>query len=122
MSERAGLQAVRPSRQRQSADIPATHACACVWARIAGIAGMHGRAGMGRGRARGQEKRLKKMEGLARRNARAGDKGAPAGGDLKQDAKLQEEVKAFKAGLLDACPRCGLRSVSLPACALPAAA
>ena len=63
-------------------------------------------------RVGGQEKRLKKMEGLARRNARAGEKGGQAaGGGLVQDDMLADEVKAFKAGLLDACPRCGFRLV-----------
>ena len=52
------------------------------------------------------------MEGLARRNARAGEKGGQAGG-LVQDNMLADEVKAFKAGLLDACPRCGFRFVFL---------
>ena len=65
-------------------------------------------------RVGGQEKRLKKMEGLARRNARAGEKeGQAAGGGLVQDDMLADEVKAFKAGLLDACPRCGFRFVFL---------
>jgi len=54
-----------------------------------------------------QERRLKKMEGLARRNARAVEKNG--GSNVDSDAALGEEVKTFKAGLLDACPQCGFK-------------
>lgn len=56
-----------------------------------------------------QEKRIKRQEAIMRRNARASTKsGGGSGGAQDSGAlALAEEVKAFKAGLLDECPKCG---------------
>jgi hypothetical protein len=54
-----------------------------------------------------QEKRLKRQDAIDRRNARAQvNTGGPVSVE-GESAALAEEVKAFKSGLLDACPRCG---------------
>lgn len=56
-----------------------------------------------------QERRIKRQEAIMRRNARASTKGGGSGGGAQDSGALAlaEEVKAFKAGLLDECPRCG---------------